>query len=85
MVASSITTGQIDHRTVCGNQFYVSAGKVKQNEKHEYTCPCCGGMVAGKITTGQINHQSVCGNRFYVSAGRVQQKKKNAQKTLGKR
>ena len=27
-------TGQIDHRTVCGNRFYVSAGRVKQKKKN---------------------------------------------------
>ena len=34
LVASNVTTGQIDHRTVCGNRFYVSAGKVKDQKKN---------------------------------------------------
>ena len=34
LVASNVTTGKINHRTVCGNQFYVTAGKVKDQKKN---------------------------------------------------
>ena len=77
LVASNVTTGQIDHRTVCGNRFYVSDGKVNEKQKHEYTCPHCGGLVASNVTTGQIDHRTVCGNRFYVSDGKVNEKQKH--------
>ena len=61
---------------MCGNRFDVSDGKVKEKQKHEYTCPHCGGLVGSNVTTGQIDHRTVCGNRFNVSDGTVQEKQK---------
>ena len=77
LVASNVTTGQIDHRTVCGNRFNVSDGRVKEQQKHKYTCPHCGGLVASNVMTGQIDHRTVCGNRFNVSDGRVKEQRKH--------
>ena len=70
-------TGQIDRRTVCGNRFCVRDGTVQEKQKHEYTCPHCGGLVASNVTTGQIDHRTVCGNRFCVRDGTVKEKKKH--------
>ena len=77
LVASNVTTGQIDHRTVCGNRFNVSDGRVKEQQKHKYTCPHCEGLVASNVLTGQIDHRTVCGNRFNVSDGRVKEQRKH--------
>ena len=72
MFLSNTKTGQIDHRTVCGNQFSVKEGRVSRAAKaYSYTCPFCNGEAVSHTKTGQINHRSVCGNQFYVKEGRV--------------
>ena len=70
--SSNTKTGRIDHRSVCGNQFYVTEGRVRRVAKaYVYICPFCNGESFSDTKTGQINHRSVCGNQFYVKDGRV--------------
>ena len=66
-------TGQIDHRTVCGNKFSVKDGVVKE-KVYVYICPACKGTVASDVKTGQINYRTVCGNQFSVKDGVVKEK-----------
>ena len=53
---SSIHTGQIDHRQVCGNQFRVSDGLV-QGRKHAHACPKCGTVVFSTKEVGRLQVQ----------------------------
>ena len=63
---------RIDHRSVCGNRFYVEEGRVSTVAKaYVYICPFCNGETSSNTRTGRIDHRSVCGNRFYVEEGRV--------------
>ena len=69
---SNTKPGQIDHRSVCGNKFYVNEGQVSRVAKaYVYMCPFCNGESLSNTKTGQIDHRSVCGNQFYVKEGRV--------------
>ena len=43
-VASDVKTGQINHRTVCGNQFSVKDGVV-QEKAYVYIAPLAKGML----------------------------------------
>ena len=72
-VASDVKTGKIDHRTVCGTQFSVKEGVVKE-KAYVYICPACKGNVASDVKTGRVNHQTVCGKKFWVKDGVVQEK-----------
>ena len=69
-VASDVKTGQINHRTVCGNQFSAKYGHVAK-KAFVYACPFCAGSVASDVKTGQIDHRTVCGNQFHVKEGAV--------------
>ena len=69
-VISSIRSGQVDHRRICGNRFAVKDGVVAQKSV-VYTCPCCNGLVNSNVRTGKVNHRSVCNNEFYVKDGEV--------------
>jgi len=69
-VGSTIRSGHVDHRNVCGKRFQVKDGHVAAKE-FVYSCPFCEGTVASKLKTGQINHRGTCGNRFYVQDGQV--------------
>ena len=69
-VTSDIATGQIDHRTVCGNKFSVKDGVV-QEKCLVYRCPFCNGNVKSNVRTGRIDHRSACGNQFHVKDGAV--------------
>ena len=78
LVASNVTTGQTDHRTVCGNRFCVRDGTVQEKQKHEYTCPHCGGLVASiMLRRDKLITCTVCGDRFCVRDGTVKEKKKH--------
>ena len=69
---SNTKTGQIDHRSVCGNQFYVKEGRVSRVAKaYVYMCPFCNRESLSNTKKGRIDHRSVCGNQFYVKEGRV--------------
>ena len=59
-VESTIANGQVDHRAVCGSQFYVSDGKAQAKKQHEYTCPHCGGLVTSNVMTGQEEKRQAC-------------------------
>ena len=61
------------HRRVCGNQFSVKDGVVKE-KAYVYICPACKGNVASDVRTGQIDHRRVCGNQFSVKDGVVTEK-----------
>ena len=52
-MASDVKTGQINHRTVCGKQFSVKDGVVKE-KAYVYVCPACKRNVASNVKTGQI-------------------------------
>ena len=63
----------LNHRTVCGNQFSVKDGVVKE-KAYVYICPACKGNVASDVKTGQIDHRTVCGKQFSVKDGVVKDK-----------
>ena len=69
-VGSTVSSGQVNHRNVCGNRFQVKDGHVTAKD-FVYTCPFCEGTVASKLTSGQIDHRGMCGNQFYVQDGQV--------------
>eukprot|EP00438_Fugacium_kawagutii_P008899 Skav215707 [mRNA] locus=scaffold2573:242958:252224:+ [translate_table: standard] len=69
-VASSVRTGQVDHRRACGNRFSVKNGKVVA-KMYVYSCPFCKGSVSSNTRSGQIDHRTVCNNQFYVKDGQV--------------
>ena len=77
-VRSSVRTGQINHRSVCGHQFYVKDGAVGDRQ-YAYTCPFCQVTVRSNIRTGQINHRSICSHQFYVKDGVVTENTKRFQ------
>ena len=70
---SDVRTGQINHRTVCGNKFSVQDGVVREKGV-VYRCPFCKGNVRSDVRTGQIDHRTVCGNKFSVQDGVVTEK-----------
>ena len=70
-VASSVQTGQVDHRRVCGKRFSVRNGRAVAKD-FVYECPYCARRVTSNAQTGQIDHRTVCGNQFYVRDGAVQ-------------
>ena len=79
-VESTVSTGLIDHRKVCGHQFRVAngAGSVGAQAQppsdpvwQKYQCPFCAGTIESKVSTGRINHRKVCGHRFTVEHGAV--------------
>ena len=78
-VTSSVRTGQVDHRKVCGHFLRVRDGKLAL-KVYNYVCPFCGGHVASNVKTGQVNHRGVCGNRFYVETGEVKKTRHHAHK-----
>ena len=48
-------TGRIDHRSVCGNQFYVKSGKVSEGTRqHAHKCPQCQTVVWSACASGRI-------------------------------
>ena len=51
---SNTKTGQIDHRSVCGKQFYVKEGRASGGAKaYVYTCPLCSKETLSNTKTGQ--------------------------------
>ena len=81
-VRSSVRTGQINHRSVCGHQFYVkdgAVGEARTDRQYAYTCPFCQVTVRSNIRTGQINHRSICSHQFYVKDGVVTENTKRFQ------
>ena len=55
LVHSNVKTGQIDHRSVCNNQFYVKDGTVsKQTRCHAHSCPFCSTVVWSSQVCGRI-------------------------------
>ena len=69
-VTSTVRTGQVDHRRVCGKLFRVKDGHVAAKNL-VYACPFCNGTVASNVRTGRVDHRTVCGNRFHVKEGTV--------------
>ena len=69
-VTSTVRTGQVNHRRVCGKFFRVKDGHVAAKNL-VYACPFCNGTVASNVRTGQIDHRTVCGNQFCVKEGTV--------------
>ena len=52
---SNTKTGQIDHRSVCGNRFDVKEGRVSSMAKaYVYMCPFCNGESLSNMKTGEI-------------------------------
>ena len=51
-VRSKIYTGQVNHRTVCGNQFRVENGKIRSQYHHD--CPRCGTSVVAYRSHGRL-------------------------------
>ena len=51
-VRSKIYTGQVDHRSICGNQFRVENGRVRLQYQH--VCPRCGTSVVAYRSSGRL-------------------------------
>ena len=74
-INSSIETGRIDHRAICGNQFRVRNGSIIARS-HKHICPQCGTQVWSTKATGRIRvtHQTPDGHpctqhQWVTSAG----------------
>ena len=52
-INSSIETGCVNHRTICGNQFRVRNGSIVAGS-HKHTCPKCGTEAWSTQATGRI-------------------------------
>ena len=74
-ITSTIATGCINHRNVCGHQFRVHNGAIPDGVWHSYRCPFCDGTIKSKIANGCINHRSVCGHQFRVQNGAISSRK----------
>jgi hypothetical protein len=61
-VASSVRTGQVDHRHACGHEFRVHAGSVS-GRTHKHACPRCGTIVSSSQAAGriQVKHKTPSG------------------------
>ena len=53
-VTSSIASGNIDHRHVCGKQFRVENGSLRPTMRYAHTCPTCGTSVHSSREAGRI-------------------------------
>ena len=53
-VTSSIASGHIDHRHVCGKQFRVENGSLRPTMRYAHTCPTCGTCVHSSKEAGRI-------------------------------
>ena len=65
-VRSDVRTGRINHRTVCGNQFYVKDSAVSKNTRcHAHSCPVCSTVVWSSQSCGRIavTHVTPSGKR----------------------
>ena len=69
-VSSTVRTGQVNHRRVCGNFFAVREGKVAM-KGYAYCCPWCKATVSSNVKTERVDHRTVCGNKFRVKDGVV--------------
>ena len=60
-VASTVKTGQVDHRHACGNEFRVHAGVVS-GRVHKHACPRCGTIVLSSAAsrTNSSKTQNPC-------------------------
>ena len=58
---------------MCGNQFSVKDGAVKE-KAYVYVCPACQGNVGSDVKTGQIDNRTVCGNKLSVKDSAVKEK-----------
>ena len=52
-ITSAILTGQVNHRSVCGNQFRVRNGQVTARRYH-HTCPTCNATIYSAHESGRI-------------------------------
>ena len=73
VISRNVKAGKVNHRTVCGNEFSVKDGVVKE-KVYDYDCPICKGKVASNVKAGRINYRTVCGNQFSVMDGVVKEK-----------
>ena len=53
-VTSSIASGHIDHRHVCGKQFRLENGSLRPTMRYAHTCPTCGTCVHSSKEAGRI-------------------------------
>ena len=53
-VTSSIASGHIDHRHVCGKQFRVENGSLRPTMRYAHTCPTCRTCVRSSRAAGRI-------------------------------
>ena len=54
-MASTVQTGQVNHRRICGNRFYVRDGGVSmETRQHRHKCPACGTAVWSARLSGRI-------------------------------
>ena len=53
-VTSSIASGNIDHRHVCGKQFRAENGSLRPTMRYAHTCPTCGTSVHSSREAGRI-------------------------------
>ena len=52
-ISSTMLTGQINHRSVCGNQFRVRNGQVTAR-RYRHTCPTCNATIFSAHESGRI-------------------------------
>ena len=57
-VTSSIASGNIDHRHVCGKQFRVENGSLRPTMRYAHTCPTCGTSVHSSREAGANSEQA---------------------------
>ena len=77
-VRSDVRTGRIDHRTVCGNQFYVKDSAVSKNTRcHAHSCPVCSTVAWSSQSCGRIavTHVTPSGKRCQMKHWHVPDKK----------
>ena len=82
-VASKLKTGQIDHRTVCGNRFYVKEGTVSaQTRQHPQRCPACHSVVWSTLLFGRIQatHNTPSGKQCPTKSWLVPESKRDTTK-----
>ena len=78
LVNSNVKTGQIDHRSVCNNQFYVKDGEVSKRTRHQaHSCPVCSTVVWSSLSCGRIavKHDMPSGKPCHNKQWHVPEKK----------
>ena len=87
-VRSDVRTGRIDHRTVCGNQFYVKDSAVSKNRRcHARSCAVCSTVIWSSQSCGRIavTHVTPSGKRCQMKHWHVPDKKAKEKRKWNRR